>query len=177
VTSASSGWRHVGRDRPPFAVEPGPGQESVWDYPRPPRLEPDARHVVVRAGATVLAATTRAVRVLETGSPPTFYLPPDDVRREYLTAAPGTSMCEWKGRASYWTVVTPEGRWEHAGWSYLDPVPAFSAVRGYVSFYPGRVECTVEGEIVRPQPGGFYGGWITREIVGPWKGEPGTGAW
>ncbi|MEZ5292041.1 MAG: DUF427 domain-containing protein [Vicinamibacterales bacterium] len=171
------GWLHVGRARPPFAVEPGPGQESVWDYPRPPRIAPDGREVVVTAGEFVVARSTRAVRVLETASPPTFYLPAADVTPGVLVPAAGSSYCEWKGQAGYWTVVTPGGRHERVAWSYPAPLPAFAAIRDFVAFYAGRIECFVNGERVRSQAGDFYGGWITDDIVGPFKGESGTSGW
>ncbi|MCL4799453.1 MAG: DUF427 domain-containing protein [Burkholderiales bacterium] len=169
-------WEYRGQKRPPFAEAPGPGQESVWDYPRPPRLVADARRVEVRAGGATIARSARAVRVLETASPPTFYLPPEDVDRTLLVPAPGRSVCEWKGAARYWALAhAPE---EGAvAWSYPDPVPAFAALRDHLAFYPGRVECYVAGERVRPQAGRFYGGWITRELAGPFKGEPGTERW
>ena len=174
----AGGWRWTGEERPPFAEEPGPGEESVWDYPRPPAIRPDHRRVVVRLGDAVVADTTRAVRILETASPPTFYLPREDVRTEWLEEAPGSSVCEWKGPARYWTVRTPEGALEKKGaWSYPSPPRRYEEIAGHLSFYPGRFECTVDGERVRPQDGGFYGGWVTDEIVGPWKGEPGTRGW
>ena len=172
-----AGWKYTGHERPAFAVEPGPGQESVWDYPRPPRVEADERLVVVRAGEVEIARTRSAVRVLETASPPGFYLPPADVRMELLEGASGSSTCEWKGRARYWSVRTPDGWIDRAGWSYPNPSAGFEDIAGYVSFYPGRVACFVAGERVEPQPGEFYGGWLTGEIVGPVKGEPGTGGW
>lgn len=169
-------WKYRGQVRPPFALAPGPGQESVWDYPRPPAIVPDARPVEVWAGKLRLAATTRAVRVLETAGPPTFYIPPDDVERSALVRARGRSVCEWKGVATYWALAAaPEAG--AVGWSYEEPTPAFERVRGWLSFYPARVACTVGGERARPQPGGFYGGWVTDEIVGPFKGEPGTADW
>jgi uncharacterized protein (DUF427 family) len=171
-------WQYDGSKRPPNAVAPGPGQESVWDYPRPPRWVQDDRHVVVRAGETVIADTRRAIRVLETASPPTFYLPPQDIDQTLLVKTSGLSMCEWKGAASYWTAALPGGtRLEAIGWSYARPRPAFAAIAGWLSFYPARLCCEVDGERVRAQPGGFYGGWLTHEIVGPVKGEPGTGHW
>lgn len=182
--SGPGGWRYFGVERPPFAEEPGPGQESVWDYPRPPRLAPDARSVEVRrptgtsdGSDEVLAASTGTVRVLETASPPTFYLPPDDVRVGALTRSAGSSYCEWKGRATYWAITLAGGQTVDVGWSYEDPTPDFASLRGWFSFYPGRVACFVDGERVRPQAGGFYGGWVTDEIVGPMKGDPGTGSW
>jgi len=170
----AGGWQYDGRVRPPFAVVPGPGQESVWDYPRPPRLAADTRLVEVRHGEIVIATTRAAQRVLETASPPSFYLPPADVTEGVLVPAPGTSHCEWKGRARYWALH--EGGTPVA-WTYDDPTPAFASIRGWFGFYPARVACHVDGERVRPQPGGFYGGWLTREIVGPVKGAPGTGHW
>ena len=171
-------WHWTGASRPPFADTPSPGQESVWDYPRPPRIAADRREVVVRSGATVIARSTRAVRVLETASPPTFYLPPGDVDARVLRPADGGSHCEWKGSAAYWSVVLPDGgAWDAVGWSYPRPTPAFAAIAGWLSFYPARLACTVDGERVRPQPGGFYGGWLTDDIAGPCKGAPGTGHW
>lgn len=170
----AGGWQYDGRRRPPFAEAPGPGRESVWDYPRPPRLAPNARLVEVRHGERPIAATRRAIRVLETASPPTFYLPPEDLIHGVLVPAPGSSHCEWKGRARYWALS--EGG-APVAWTYDDPTPAFAAIRGWFSFYPARVDCFVDGERVRPQPGGFYGGWLTDDISGPVKGEPGTGHW
>lgn len=170
-------WKYTGDGRPPFAVEPGPGEESVWDYPRPPRMEADRRLVEVRSGELEVARTRRSIRVLETASPPGVYIPPEDVRLELLEPFPGSSLCEWKGRARYWSVRTPDGLNEKAGWSYPDPSEGFEEIAGYISFYPARLECSVAGERAEPQPGGFYGGWLTKEIVGPVKGEPGTGGW
>ena len=127
---------------------------------------------------TVIADTTAAVRVLETASPPTFYLPPSDIRMELMRPTAGTSHCEWKGTAEYWTIRTPEGdRAERAAWSYPEPFEESAAIRGYLSFYPSRVDCFVGDEKVRAQGGGFYGGWITSEIRGPFKGDPGAGTW
>ncbi len=170
-------WRWTGVERPPFAETPRAGQESVWDYPRPPRLEPVPRRVIVRTGDIGLADTTGAFRVCETASPPTFYLPPDDVATELLEPAPGSSLCEWKGEARYWTILLPGQRLEAVAWSYPDPFEEFAPLAGYLSFYPARVQCSVGGEPVTPQPGGFYGGWVTPELVGPFKGEPGSQGW
>ena len=170
-------WQFRGQQRPPFALEPGPDQESVWDYPRPPALVPDERRVQVRCSDFLIADTTRAIRILETASPPTFYLPPEDVRLEWLQQSRHQSYCEWKGAASYWSFVHGAKRTADVGWSYPSPTESFSVIAGYFSFYPARAECYVEGERVRPQVGGFYGGWVTDEIVGPHKGEPGTGGW
>lgn len=170
-------WRYRGRERPEFAEEPASGQESVWDYPRPPRVESDDRVVEVLAGEVLLARTREAVRVLETASPPTFYLPPNDVRMDYLQPGADGSFCEWKGAAHYWTVCFDDHRFENAAWSYPDPLPGFEAIAGFLSFYPARLRCIVGGEQAHPQPGGFYGGWVTSELVGPFKGTPGTEWW
>lgn len=174
---AQSRWPYRGDERPPFAAVPGPGQESVWDYPRPPSLEPVTREVVVRLGDYEIARTRRSVRLLETASPPTFYLPPEDVHVEWLEIETGVSVCEWKGEAGYWSVVVPDQRVNAAAWSYADPWPGYELIRGYFAFYPSRVACTVDSVPVTPQPGRFYGGWVTPELVGPFKGEPGSGGW
>lgn len=168
-------WQYCGQQRPAFALQPGPGQESVWDYPRPPRLAEDARRILVRDGGRVLADSRRAIRVLETASPPTFYLPPTDIELDRLIVMPGSSLCEWKGPARYWALgARPEAA---VGWDYPQPAAAFQAITGYLAFYPQRLDCYVDDERVRAQDGGFYGGWVTREIIGPFKGAPGTGHW
>ncbi len=154
-----------------------PATESVWDYPRPPKVEPDERRVIVKAADRTLADTTRAVRVLETSHPPVFYLPDTDVDFTLLVPSPHTTFCEYKGRAVYWDVQAGADRIAQAGWSYPDPSPGFEMIKDWIAFYPSRVQCTVDGETVRPQEGGFYGGWITAEIVGPFKGAPGTSGW
>jgi uncharacterized protein (DUF427 family) len=169
-------WEYRGQKRPSFAEQPTADQESVWDYPRPPLVRGCARLVVVRSSGIVLARSRETYRVLETASPPSFYLPEKDVDWEQLAQAPGSSLCEWKGVAQYWNLST-DPRGAPVGWSYGDPNPNFKMLRGYISFYPGRVACYVNGEKVRPQPGYFYGGWITSEVVGPFKGAPGTEHW
>lgn len=174
VRSARDQWSNTGARRPSFAVEPGPAQESVWDYPRPPAIVPDGRRIEVVAAGGVIAVTTNSIRVLETSHPPSFYLPGDDVVPGRLGGAAGSSACEWKGQAEY---VAIAGTSESIGWRYPDPFPEFAPYAGWVSFYPDRVRCTVDGEVVRAQAGGFYGGWITDEVVGPFKGEPGTTGW
>lgn len=169
------GWTNTGAERPPFALEPGPGQESVWDYPRPPVIVPDRRRVVVGTPDDPFAESTRAVRVLETASPPTFYLPPADVREDRLVRVAGRSFCEWKGEAQYWaSAAAPETA---IAWNYPTPLTEFGSIAGWYAFYPGRITCLVDDEQVRPQAGGFYGGWITDDVVGPFKGEPGTSGW
>lgn len=172
-----SPWRFRGQSRPARAVEPGPDQESVWDYPRPPVIVEDGRLVQVRLDDTLIAETRAARRVLETASPPTFYLPPKSVNLAYLRPEAGHSYCEWKGRASYFSVCVNEHCVGQSAWCYPEPFARFGAIKGYLAFYPGRVACYVDGKRVRAQAGGFYGGWITPEIVGPFKGEPGTGGW
>ncbi|MHA3704328.1 DUF427 domain-containing protein [Jatrophihabitans sp. YIM 134969] len=152
----------------------GPGQESVWDYPRPPALVPSDRLVEVHAGDHLVARSTQAWRVLETSHPPTWYLRRADVAEGVLTpSATGGTVCEWKGVATYWDVLGQRA----AAWSYEDPTPRFTAMTGAVTFYPDRFVCTVDGERVRPQEGGFYGGWITDDVVGPFKGGPGSWGW
>lgn len=170
-------WKYNGNERPPFADEPGPGKESVWDYPRPPKISQDGRTVEVKWNNQTIALTSDSVRVLETASPPTFYIPPKDVKTDLLKKTSGSSYCEWKGKATYWNITVDGKTIEKAAWSYEDPNPDFEKLAGYFSFYPGKVECYVDSERVKPQPGGFYGGWMTSEIVGPVKGETGTGGW
>ena len=170
-------WEFIGHKRPSFAEAPGPGQESVWDYPRPPKLVADKRHVLVRLGETFIADSRATIRILETAGPPTFYIPPKDVCRELLQSFPGASVCEWKGTAKYWALKTSAPAREAIAWSYPTALPPYEQIANYFSFYPGRVECFVDNQRVRPQPGHFYGGWVTDEIVGPWKGEPGTERW
>ena len=172
---ARAAWGNTGRHRPDFAIDPEPGQESVWDYPRPPALVEDSRQVLVSVGRQIIAETKHSLRVLETASPPTFYLPPEDVDTSLLVRGENLSFCEWKGAATYWCLSTPEK--PEVGWSYRKPFPDFERLRDHHAFYPDRVECFVDGERVRAQLGGFYGGWVTDEIVGPYKGEPGTGSW
>jgi uncharacterized protein (DUF427 family) len=169
-------WQYRGERRPDFAEPAGAGQESVWDYPRPPDVVPDERRVEILHDGRVIARSTRSVRVRETASPPTFYLPPQDVRRERLAPAGGSSFCEWKGAARYFVLATDPGG-PPVAWCYPSPSPSYAAIGGWLSFYPERIECRVDGERVRPQGGGFYGGWVTDEIVGPWKGGSGTGGW
>lgn len=161
-----------------FRVTPGPGQESVGDYPRPPRLEETDERVRVGFGGVTLAYTTRAKRLLETSHPPVYYIPPEDIRTEYLTLVRDTSFCEWKGAARYYDVSTEERMERRAAWFYPDPVPAYRDLENYVAFYPSLMDaCWVGREKVRAQEGDFYGGWITSDIVGPFKGGPGTWSW
>jgi uncharacterized protein (DUF427 family) len=156
----------------------GPGQESAWEYPRPPRLEPTSAHLVVVLGGVTVADTTRAYRVLETSHPPNYYFPPTDVASDALLPSAAGSFCEWKGRAHYYTVRGGERAEEDAAWGYATPSAAFAPLRDHVAFYAGRMDaCFVDGERVVPQPGGFYGGWITANVVGPFKGGAGSRGW
>ncbi|MET0884451.1 MAG: DUF427 domain-containing protein [Acidimicrobiales bacterium] len=162
----------------PTRIPPGPGQESVWDYPRPPRIEPTDRRVRVELGGVLIGDTTRALRVLETSQPPAFYLPPEDVAREHLERTDKHSFCEWKGHADYWTVTVGERVARDAAWSYPAPNPAFVAIADHLAFYPRAMDgCFVDDERVESNDGDFYGGWITSAVVGPFKGAPGTGHW
>jgi uncharacterized protein (DUF427 family) len=162
----------------PKPIAPSPGQESVWDYPRPPRVEAVAKRLrVIFAGETV-ADTRSGLRVLETSHPPVYYIPPGDIRAGFVVPAPGRSLCEWKGEARYVALEAGGRRADAAGWFYPDPAPGYEALRAHVAFYASRVDAAFVGdERVVPQPGGFYGGWITADIVGPFKGEPGTSGW
>jgi len=162
----------------PIRIEPGPGQESVWDYPRPPCVEAVDKHIEVVFNSVTIADTHEAKRVLETSHPPVYYIPQKDIRMEYLVEEPGSSICEWKGEANYYSVVVGNEKTEKSAWYYPDPNPAFAAIKDFVAFYAGPMDaCYVDGERVKPQPGGFYGGWITSDIVGPFKGAPGTLGW
>ena len=174
---AQSKWEYRGEKRPPFAREPQPGQESVWDYPRPPRIEKDRRQIVIRAHGKQIVNCHSTYRILETASPPTFYISPTDIHASLLLVNARTSACEWKGMAQYWTLDLGEIQLEAVAWSYPDPFKGYEAIVGYVSFYPSLVECFVDGESVNPQSGSLYGGWMTQELTGPFKGEPGTEHW
>jgi len=162
----------------PEPIKPGPGQESVWDYPRPPRLEDSSKHIQVVFNGVTIADTRRAKRVLETSHPPGYYIPPQDVKQDVLVPRHNTSFCEWKGTAHYYGVMVGDRQVDIAAWYYINPTPTFASLAMYISFYPGRMDaCYVDGEKVAPQAGGFYGGWITSDIVGPFKGDPGTNFW
>lgn len=154
------------------------GRESVWDYPRPPRLEKSAKRVRIDFGGRVLADSQNAYRVLETSHPPVYYLPPSDIDMSRLTAGDRRTLCEFKGIARYWSIADGANTAIDAAWSYPEPWPAFAAITDHLAFYPSRVEaCFVDDERVRAQEGDFYGGWITDDIVGPFKGGPGTRGW
>jgi uncharacterized protein (DUF427 family) len=159
-------------------IAPGPGQESVWDYPRPPRLEQTEKHIQIYFNGQLIADSTRAWRVLETSHPPVYYIPRADIIASALQPAAGGSWCEWKGRAVYFDVVAGGKEAHKAAWSYPEPTDAFEPIADHVAFYATPMDrCLVDGEVVTPQPGGFYGGWITADIVGPFKGGPGSSGW
>jgi len=164
--------------RPAQPTPPGPGQESVWDYPRPPRLEPSSQRIRVVFNGVVIAESRRSQRVLETSHPPVYYIPPEDVQMAYLQPTARSSFCEWKGAAAYYTVTVAERTAVDAVWCYPQPSPRFAPIANYLAFYPSRMEaCYVDDEQVQAQPGDFYGGWITSAIVGPFKGGQGTWGW
>jgi uncharacterized protein (DUF427 family) len=157
---------------------PRPGQESVWDYPRPPRVEPVPERLRVVVDGVTIADTTRGLRVLETAGAPVYYIPPADIRTDLLVASTHTSSCEWKGTARYVSYVGPDGRIDDVAWSYPTPAPGYESIAGHLAFYAARVdEAWVGDERATPQPGGFYGGWVTSRIVGPIKGGPGSFGW
>jgi uncharacterized protein (DUF427 family) len=159
-------------------VEAGPGQESVWDYPRPPRVEPTEKHIQVIFGGEVVAETRRALRVLETSHPPVYYIPLEDIADGVLDPSPRRSYCEWKGQASYYNIRAGAKQARNSAWTYPNPSPGFESLKDRVAFYPRPMDaCYVNGEQVEPQPGNFYAGWITSEVTGPFKGEPGTMGW
>jgi uncharacterized protein (DUF427 family) len=169
-------WNYHGQKRPSFASRPGDKQESVWDYPRPPALTEFTPLVEVKNGNTIIARSKRSKRILETASPPTVYIPVDDISLKHLIQARGLSVCEWKGAANYWALAEAK-QGLPIGWSYPNPKPNFASIKDWLCFYPGRIDCFIAGELVRPQEGGFYGGWVTDNITGPWKGAVNTGHW
>ncbi len=165
----------------PAPETPGPGQESVWDYPRPPALDHSTETVGIVLGGCTIATTTRSLRVLETSHPPTYYVPLADFVDGSVRPTEGASFCEWKGVAAYFDLVGGEAGdvvAPRAAWTYPEPTPGFRDLVGTVAVMPGAVErCVVDGEVVQPQPGDFYGGWITARVVGPFKGVPGSRFW
>jgi uncharacterized protein (DUF427 family) len=160
-------------------IEPSAGQESVWDYPRPPRMQATGRHLVVVFADLVIAESTATIKVMETASPPTYYVPAADVRADVLVPSDDRStFCEWKGRARYFDILVGDRTAPRAAWTYPEPHRAFTELAGYIAFYPALMDAAlVDGEQARPQPGGYYGGWITDDVVGPFKGAPGTEGW
>ncbi|MGB3329310.1 MAG: DUF427 domain-containing protein [Thermomicrobiales bacterium] len=159
-------------------IDPGPGQESVWDYPRPPRIEPSDAEVTVEVDGLEIARSRHAIRVLETGSPPAWYIPPEDVRLERIVPETGTTTCPWKGTANAYGIRTDAGVRASAAWCYPEPLPGFEPIARYLAFYPARVDrCTVNGEVVDASVAAASGGWVTSSVVGPFRGDPGTEGW
>lgn len=175
--AAREHWNWRGQARPSFAADPGPGQISVWDFPRPPRLAAELREVLIDWGGVPVARSTRAVRVLETAHPPTYYIPWEDVERYLLYQEPGGSFCEWKGPARYWSLVEGDHRLSSHAWSYPQPLAGSEALAHCVAFYARALTCKVGGLPATSQPGGFFGGWVTPDLSGPFKGEPGSESW
>ncbi len=177
VRRARDKWRYRGDERPAFAEASAPGEESVWDFPRPPRQEPVAGALRVAYGMHVLAATRRGVRLLETAGAPTYYFPPEDVESTMLVDLSDQSLCEWKGLATVFCLGDQPGDLRPVGWRYDVTFPEFASIQGWFAFYPGVLACFIGEEQVQPQPGGYYGGWVTERLKGPIKGEPGSEAW
>lgn len=176
ILKARKKWQYTGQTRPPFAHPTEPGQRSVWDFPRPPALVPCQKKVEVRQSGRQLALSSKALELLETASPPTYYIPPEDVVLNFLIPLPlSSSLCEWKGKAIYWALKAAPNK--PIAWSYPSPFEAYAPLRDYLAFYPHQLDCFLNGEKVFPQPGGFYAGWISGELCGPFKGNPGTGHW
>ena len=163
----------------PKRIEPKPGQESVWDYPRPPRLEQSPKQIKIVFNDVAIAQSNRTFRVLETSHPPSFYIPPEDIKMEYLIpVASSRSFCEWKGVAGYYNLRVGDREVINAAWYYPEPTSQFAAIKNYLAFYPSKMDaCYVDSELVKAQAGDFYGGWITEDIVGPFKGEAGSWGW
>ena len=159
-------------------IKPKQGQESVWDYPRPPRAEASKKRIRVVFNGVTLIDSTHTVRVLETSHPPVYYIPQSDIKMEHFTAVTRQTFCEFKGVASYWTIKIGEKTLENGAWAYKDPHGGYEAIKDYIAVYPGKMDaCYVDDEKVQAQVGDFYGGWITSDIVGPFKGGTGTYGW
>ena len=163
----------------PQRIEPQPGQESVWDYPRPPRLEASTKQIKVVLNRVTIADSCNTYRVLETSHPPVYYIPPEDIQMQYLQpVASSRSFCEWKGLAGYYNLLVGDRQVINAAWYYPQPTTEFMSIKNYLAFYPSKMDaCYVDGEPVKAQAGDFYGGWITQNIVGPFKGEAGSWGW
>ncbi|MEP3225684.1 MAG: DUF427 domain-containing protein [Parasphingorhabdus sp.] len=161
---------------PPDPVKPG--QESVWDYPRPAIAEPNHHHLEIIHKGVKIASTKAGFRTLETSHPPTYYFPPEDVAWTHLCTSPRRTICEWKGQARYLDAVIEGDTLDMVAWTYANPNSSFAMIRNHVAFYPAPFDrCLVDGETVVPQPGGFYGGWISSHVAGPFKGIPGSRFW
>lgn len=173
---SSKFWVYKGSERPPFAIEPRGGQRSVWDFPRPPILERESKPIVVSFQGKKIVDSIVALAVLETASPPTYYIPQCDIDMSLLIKLSAKkSICEWKGNAIYWALKIKNTL--SIAWSYPNPFPEFELLKDYLAFYPQHLDCYVDCKIVKTQAGEFYAGWITADLTGPFKGEPGTGHW
>lgn len=163
----------------PQRIEPQPGQESVWDYPRPPRSERSPKQVKIIFNQVTIADSCNTYRVLETSHPPVYYIPPEDIEMKYFEPVVSQrSFCEWKGLAGYYNLKVGDKQVANAAWYYPQPTAEFAPIKNYLAFYPSKMDaCYVDGELVQPQAGDFYGGWITQDIVGPFKGEVGSWGW
>ncbi|KKD38900.1 MAG: DUF427 domain-containing protein [Limnoraphis robusta] len=162
----------------PQPIPPQPGQESVWDYPRPAIWQDVSQPIKIIFNGEVIAETKQAKRVLETSHPPAYYIPAEDIKLEYLIETPRITWCEWKGRCVYYDIKLGDKHASQVAWRYFDPTPNFVSIKDSYSFYANVMDaCYVGDELVKPQAGDFYGGWITKNIVGPFKGEPGTMGW
>ncbi len=159
-------------------VKPGPGQESCWDYPRPPALDTSNESIVIELGGMVIARSTKSWRVLETSHPPTYYVPRAAFVEGALRLTTGATWCEWKGKATYYDLVAGDTVVQAGAWNYPEPTPRFADLSDAISLMPAVVDrITINNEVVTPQEGTFYGGWITSRVVGPFKGAPGTSHW
>ena len=177
LSNARAQWKWRGTGRPPFADQPKSDQISVWDFPRPPELVPEPREIVIHWGSLEIARTFASWAVRETAHPPTYYLPLKDVRTDLLHAAGAGSFCEWKGPAQYWNLLDKTRSLNSVAWSYPTPFPEAMCISDCIAFYAHDLDCTVGGLKVTPQPGQFYGGWITADLAGPFKGAPGSSGW
>jgi uncharacterized protein (DUF427 family) len=171
-------WRNFPREHPQNVISPAPGQESVWDYPRPPLVEASIRHIRVYFTDILVADSRRTKRVLETAGPPVYYIPQEDIQMAYLEPALNRALCEWKGFSQYWIVHVGESIVLNAAWSYPEPWKGYESIQDNIAFNATMMSaCYVDDMEVVPQPGEYYGGWITPEIVGPFKGIPGSERW
>ncbi|AXT51292.1 DUF427 domain-containing protein [Aquimarina sp. BL5] len=176
LEKAREHWNNTGKERPPFAIEPKKGQRSVWDFPRPPIIEKIDKQITVNCQGKKIVDSHNSLAVLETASPPTYYIPKSDIEINKLVKILGkTSLCEWKGNAIYWTLKALID--QPIAWSYPNPFSEFSALKDHIAFYPQHLECYIDGKQVEAQASKFYAGWITPDLVGPFKGEMGTEHW
>lgn len=176
LQEARENWSNIGNKRPRFAIEPKKWQRSVWDFPRPPIIEKISKPVLVNYQGKGIADSSDTLAVLETASPPTYYIPKYDIEMNALVKIPGkSSMCEWKGKAIYWALKTMIG--QPVAWSYPNLFTEFEELKDHIAFYPQHLECYIDGKRVEAQASEFYAGWITPDLTGPFKGETGTEHW